>query len=479
MSSTPNHETHLSPRGRAPLAELLLLAIPTVAQMASYTVMQFADTWMLSRLGVAEPTAAGNGGLAAWSVIGFGVGVMFCVNALVSQNFGQRDFAACGKYLWQGVWFALAFALVTAPFIPLAPRLFAWLGHDPALIGLESVFFQITVGGTAIKLAATAFGQFLLATNRPWVVLLSAVCGVAANLVLNYFLIFGHGGFPKMGVAGAGWATIAGTAVELLVLVAIAVRPRMRLTFNTLDWRPRPAHMWTLLKIGLPSGAQIVADVAAWMLFQTWVIAQFSTAAMAANTFAFRYLSVSFMPAFGIATAVTALVGRYIGAGRPDVAAQRAHLGFYVTAVYMLACGAAYILGRNVLIGLFTDDPEVVRLGVIVMIFCGIYQLFDAMYIVYNGALRGAGDTFVPAVTLFLLCWGITVGGGYAVARLRPEWGLVGPWTMATLYGAILGLFLLVRFTRGRWRSIRLESKEASDTVRGFDPLPAAATEPA
>src|SRR5215218_1992612 len=77
---------------RRPLAELLLLAIPTIAQMVSYTVMHFIDTWMLSRLGVAEATAAGNGGLWAWSVIGFGVGVVLCVNTLVSQNFGQKDY---------------------------------------------------------------------------------------------------------------------------------------------------------------------------------------------------------------------------------------------------------------------------------------------------------------------------------------------------------------------------------------------------
>src|SRR3954465_5599592 len=69
-----------------PLRELLLLAGPTIAQMASYTVMQFLDTWMLSRLGTAEPTAAGQASLFAWSFIGFGVGVLFCVNTLVSQS---------------------------------------------------------------------------------------------------------------------------------------------------------------------------------------------------------------------------------------------------------------------------------------------------------------------------------------------------------------------------------------------------------
>jgi multidrug resistance protein, MATE family len=442
---------------RGPLGELLTLAGPTIAQMASYTIMQFLDTFMLARLGVKEPTAAGNGGLFAWTIIGFGVGVMFCVNALVSQSFGHNDYRSCGRFLWQGIWFAALFAVLSAPLIPIAPRLFNLLGHDPALAGMEATFVRISLSATAIKLASTAIGQFLLAVNRPWIVMLAAMAGVCVNAVFNYLAIFGNWGFPKMGVAGAAWGTNLGVTVEMLVLVAVVLRPRLRTQFNTADWRPRAALMTTFLAIGIPSGVQVVADIAAWNLFQIWVIAQFSTEAMAANVFLFRYLSVSFMPAFGISTAVTALVGRNIGAGKPDVAERRAHLGFVVAAIYMLACGAAYVLGRHVLMRLFTADPEVIRIGATFLIFAGIYQLFDAMYIVYNGALRGAGDTFVPAVATAVLCWGITVFGGLGVAKLWPQFGPTGPWVMATIYGAILGIYLLVRFKRGRWKLIKLE----------------------
>ena len=102
------------PPGRA-LGELLRLAGPTVAQMASYTVMQFLDTWMLARLGETAPTAAGNSGMFAFAVISLPFGVLWVVNTLVSQSFGRRDFASCGRYLWQGIWFALAFSLLLLP----------------------------------------------------------------------------------------------------------------------------------------------------------------------------------------------------------------------------------------------------------------------------------------------------------------------------------------------------------------------------
>src|SRR6185503_11413823 len=96
-----------------PIVELLALAGPTIAQMASYTVMQFLDTWMLAhqsgtraRDDVLAPTAAMNSGILAFSVISLGMGVLWVVNTLVSQAYGRKDYTACGRFLWQGIWVA-------------------------------------------------------------------------------------------------------------------------------------------------------------------------------------------------------------------------------------------------------------------------------------------------------------------------------------------------------------------------------------
>ena len=92
--------------------------------------------------------------------------------------------------------------------------------------------------------------------------------------------------------------------------------------------------------------------------------------------------------------------------------------------------------------------------------FAAVYQFFDALYIIYNGALRGAGDTFVPAVALAALNWTICVAGGAVLAKYWPHWGPAGPWTAATAYGIILGLFIYLRFRRGRWQSISLADRD-------------------
>ena len=150
------------------------------------------------------------------------------------------------------------------------------------------------------------------------------------NLFFNWLLIFGNWGFPAMGVAGAAWGTNAAVLIEMLVMGAFMMRPKMARLFNTLDWRIRWDLQRTLLRVGLPAGFQLVWDVLAWMVFMNVIIARFGTAALSANSFTFTYMHVSFMPAIGLGAAVTALVGKYIGMNRHDLAARRAHLGFEI-----------------------------------------------------------------------------------------------------------------------------------------------------
>jgi MATE family multidrug resistance protein len=473
------HYQSLEKVSRGALAELLFLAGPTVAQMASYTVMQFVDTWMLSHVsdGVTAPAAAGNAGLLAFSVISLGMGVLWVVNTLVSQSFGRGEFFQCGRYLWQGVWFALVFAAMLLPGIPWVSHVFHGVGHPDELVRAESTYLQIVLMASVFKLVGTSFSQFLLAIDRAGAVLMCTVIGVSVNAVAAWAMIFGRLGFARMGIAGAAWGQNVGVAVEMLALVCVSFRPGIRAAYNVRDFLPRWGQLKMLLNVGIPSGVQTVADVLAWSMYSMWVMGVFGEKVMAANTFMFRYMVVSFMPAFGISVAVTALVGRYIGRGRPDLARQRAHLGFLVAGIYMLSCGLVFFLGRNVLISLFARDPEVLRTGAMLLVFAAIYQFFDAMYIIYNGALRGAGDTLVPALATAILCWGITVFGGHFIALRWTSFGPAGPWTAATAYGVILGIYMFARFQRGKWESIRLQSSaRSSNDQPGSTTLPAVAS---
>jgi len=439
-----------------PIIELLELAVPVVAQMASYTAMQFIDMLMLSRLGDAPAAAASNAGMVTISVLAFGMGMMTIVNTLASQAFGRREFGHCGRYLWQGIWVALAYSLLAMMLVPLAGPIFGMFHHPANLVAMESRYFYITVLATFVKLAAMALGQFMLAINRPGAVLLAAVLGVSVNAGAAWCLVLGHVGFHSHGIAGAAWAQNIGTTTELLLLIAMACQKSIR-AYGLADFRPRRASLKLLLSIGLPAGLQFIGDIFAWTLFINLVMGLLGEVAMSANTYMMRYMMVSFMPAVGISTAVTALVGRYIGRGQPDIAMRRAYLGFTVSTIYMLFCGIGFYSFRHQLISLFSHDPQVQRVGAIYLIYAAVYEPFDSMYIIFVGALRGAGDTLVPAVMVATLCFTLCVGGGVYVAKYVPQLGYGGPWMAATLYGIISGVFLLVRFARGRWKNINLQ----------------------
>jgi MATE family multidrug resistance protein len=423
--------------------------------------------------GIIAPTAAANSGILAFSVISLGMGVLWVVNTLVSQAFGRKDYRECGQFMWQGVWFSLAFWVVMLPLLPLAGPMFSGMGHERALARAEATYLQIIVALSALKLVGTAVQQFLLAVDRAHAVAVSTVIGVGANALVAWVMIFGKLGIAPMGVRGAAWAQNIGVGIETLVAIAFALAPTLRHKFDVLDWRLRTRQMQTLLRVGIPSGVQVVAEVLAWGAWGNFVMAAFGTKGMAATTFVFRYMAVSFMPAFGIGTAVTALVGRYIGRRRPDIAVQRAHLGFKVSLGYMLGCALLFVLFRRPLIAIFAHDQDVIQLGAMMLVFAAAYQVFDATYIVYYGALRGAGDTFVPALATAIFCWSITVCGGYFLARSVPQLGPAGPWYAASAYGAILSAFIVTRFLRGKWRTIDLEHPDATAKVRGFDVLPA------
>ena len=171
--------------------------------MASYTLMQFVDTWFLAHTpdSVDAPTAAANSGTPAFSIISLGMGVLWVVNTLVSQNFGRKNYAACGRFLWQGIWFALAFSVLLLPGLRYVSQAFRLVGHEPRLVALETVYLQIVIGASALKLIGTAFGQFLLSIDKPVCVMIATVIGVAVNAVAAWVLIFGHWGVKPMGVA--------------------------------------------------------------------------------------------------------------------------------------------------------------------------------------------------------------------------------------------------------------------------------------
>ncbi len=453
-------------RARHPLAEMLSIAAPTVAAMTSYTLMQFVDKVIVSKIGP-EPiyvAAAGNGGMAAFVPIAFAMGMMHVVNTYVAQNYGAGRPDRGPAYAWNAVWMCAALALLLVPYGFALPRIFAHLGHEPAMIPLETGYGQILVFGAFLTLATRAVSQFFYGVHHPVVVLAASLIANGFNFVMTYGLVLGKWGLPAMGVPGSAIATVMAAGIELTIPLAVFLSPRYDRLYRTRSaWRPSWGHVRDILRIGWPGGVMFANEMVCWAIFMVLLVSKFGTLHVTAGWATHQWMTLSFMPTVGISIAVTALVGKYIGMGRPDLAERRAWLGTFVSMAYMGACGVCFILFGRTLIHQFvnhdTDAAEteaILAIGSRMLMAVAAFQLFDAVAMCLSGALRGAGDTVVPGVVTIVLSWVVIVGGGYAMVELFPGLESLGPYIAASAYIIVLSLFLLGRFLSGAWKRLEL-----------------------
>lgn len=482
-------------RERSPLMEMLAIAAPVVATMTSYTLMQFVDGLMVSRIGP-DPVyvaAQGNGGVASFVPVSIMMGMITVVNTYVSQNLGAGRAERGAAYAWAGLWMCLgAWIVLMLPFAAALPYLLERLSnHSETLLRMESAYAQILLLGAIFTLGGRCIAQYFYGMHKPLVVLVAVLCGNAVNLTLNSVLIYGPEqtitggvlgwwfgmaaqvaeatGIGRMGVTGAAIATVAGTVVEFLIPMALFLGPKLNTRYATRRaWRLSVAHVKDIVRIGWPGALMFGNEMICWSYLMAVLIGHFGEIHNTAGWIALRYMHLAFMPAIGISIAVTAQVGKCMGMQRPDLAVKRTMMGLGMTMAYMGVCAVGFVIFRHEAIGLFIEPgmsaearAELIAIGAQVMIAAAVFQLFDALGITMIGALRGAGDTVWPGVATIILAWTCLVAGGHVAIAVFPEVGSLGPWIGASAYIILLGIAVCFRFLQGKWKRIDLLKRGA------------------
>lgn len=461
------------------LAEVLRFSWPASLSMLNGTLTRFIDGLMIAHLGAdlgqASLAAQGAASILAFAPESFAMGTLGVVNTYVSQNMGYRRNDRCGQYTWAGLALAMLFAAVIGPLgVLLAGPLFGLIGHAPQVQQLEVVYFRYMVGAIGLTLPSRVLESFLFGVHRPMLVFVISLASNAVNIAGNYALIYGHWGFPPLGLEGAAIASVVSWGLQLIILLAVFLVGDLGVLYHTrrigaFTW----AQMREILTIGWPAGLQFCNDILSWSIFTAVLVGRFGQTQLAASTAVMRYLSLSFMPAVGIGIAATALVGKYIGEGRPDLAVHRTRVALKTAMIYMGLCAIAFWVFRRPMMRFFavvepgqvpTDLAEFVEIGAVIMILAAIFQLFDAVGIIYAGSLRGAGDTRWPMVATMALSWGLTVGLGWIILLGAPGLQSAGPWIAASAYVIVLGVVLAWRFEAGAWRKIDLLGRGPAGT---------------
>jgi multidrug resistance protein, MATE family len=444
-------------------AEVLRVAIPLILSTASLTIMLFVSRMLLSWYGASSVAASTPGGVTFFTICSFFCGTAQYTNTLVAQHHGAGDKPACARAVWQGVFFALLSAPLFVTCIPLGNMVLAWAGHEAEVLRQEQEYFSILMlGGVALPINA-ALSSFFSGRGRTTVVLYGNLLGNVADAVLAYVLIFGKFGFPEMGIRGAGLAAAVTGVLPGLYWGWLFLSSRYQPTYRTraqCRWDGKLFRM--LLRFGLPAGIQFFLDVASFTLF-VLLIGRMGEIDLAACNIVLSIELLSFLPMVGMSLATATLVGEYMGRGNHEVAQRCVYSALKLAMAYSFFFSFLYAAVPGVFLDLFGSDAqhgafrEIVARGVILLRIVAFYCVFNNMFILFSGALSGAGDTRFTMWTQTGISWLFFVPSVYAVISYVPG-GMLAAWICLLVYVVVLGTVFLLRFRSGHWKTIKMVS---------------------
>jgi len=440
--------------------ELLTLAAPLILSQSFMTVQVFLDTILLSWHDPREMTASFPAVMWYWLAFGFLQVTAGYASTFVAQYMGAGRPHRVGPAVWQAIHFSVVAGLVFIVMYPLAPWLIAMGGHEAELQPLESAYLRCLSFAAMPMLIMSAINGFFSGRGNTWAVLGIEAFGTGINVLLALVLIFGRLGFPELGIAGAGWATVAGSWASALMALALFLLPRYRQEFQTgRGWRLDRDLLARLMRYGGPAGVQVFLDVLVFHLF-VQMVGRLGEAQLGATTLTVRFNMIAFLPMFGLGQALSVLVGQRLGANRPDLAEKSAYTGLRWVFGYMCVIATLYVSIPNVLVSIFrsgeeTGNFEAVAAIVPNLLMCvAIYSLADAVNVSFSFALRGAGDTRFVSLLTFCLAWPIMVIPTFFVVyfNLSVFWA----WGFATAYIVAMAVCFWLRFRTGIWKTMRV-----------------------
>jgi multidrug resistance protein, MATE family len=448
--------------------QVLNISLPLVASMGTLTLMQFTDRIFLANHSINAISAALPAGLASFTFISFFMAVANYTNAFVAQYTGARAFSRVGLAVWQGIYFALISAVLLSLFFFIAEPLFDVIGHAPAIRSLEIVYFKILILGSGLVVVGSALACFYTGRGLTWTIMFVHLGGAVVNIPLDYCLINGVGPFPQLGIVGAGIATVTAYMIIVIILCLLFLSPFNRRRFST--WQNRrfdPDLFRRLMVYGFPSGVQLFLEIFGFTFFiqMTGRIGNFE---LATSNIVFTIQSLVFIPMVGFHIGNSTLVGQAIGRGVPADGEYATTSVLHLAMIYMGLLVLSFLLFPHPLLNLFQSDfngsgqpTEVLILGTNLLRFVCIYCFFDALNLVYSGAIKGAGDTRFCMWMVAALLVGVMILPVFIAVEVFHV-GIYAAWVLATFFACSLGITFFLRYRSGKWKTMQvIESHSA------------------
>lgn len=440
--------------------ELLILAIPMIISTACDGVMTFTDRLFLARVGSAQMNASLGGSVALQVLMFFFAGLVGYSTALVAQFFGSGDKQKATKAAFQAILISLAAWPVILLLAPFAGDIFVMMGIPAQQLDYQVAYLNVLAFGSLFLLMRHTLGCYFTGIGRTKVVMMATLAAMLINVLLDYILIFGKLGFEPMGVRGAAIATVAGAFSATLILLFVYLGKSNRLEFSVMrSFRFDSKVMLKLIHYGYPAGLELFLNFMAFSAMIMLFHARGDVAATA-TTIMFNWDMVSFIPLLGIEIAVTSLVGRYMGAGRPWVAQRAAYSAIKTGIFYSAVILILFVSVPEFLVRVFRPSQidsvfeQAVPMAVTMIRIAALYVLVEAVMVALVGALRGAGDTHYTMVVSVLAHW-LFVPVLYLSLNVF-GFSVEVSWVILVLFFLLFSTILMFRFRSGKWKNIKV-----------------------
>lgn len=424
---------------KADFRALIDLALPLATVQVGLMLMGVVDTAMVGRYSAAALAGAAVANVWFFAISTIGMGCLAVLDPVISQAMGAGDQRGIALGIQRGFLIAIAITIPTMLGNLPVEAVLRWTGQPDEVVPLAGTYIRWVLPGIFPYFGFMVAREALQALGKVRALIVVIVAANLLNALINWVLIFGHWGFPSFGIAGSAIAT---SISRWAMFIAIMVLAWPSLASRLVPW-DKASFAWApiqrMLAIGLPIGLQILFEYGVFGGVGL-LMGRLGTAAVAGHQIALNLAAITFMVPFGIGAATSVLVGRAVGAERPDEARRRAAAGLLLGAGFMTVTALIFSTIPSLLANAYSPDQAVAAVAASLIPLAGAFQIFDGTQAVALGALRGIGDTRVPVLInlagyyLVGLPIGLWLGFGEGQGPRGLWWGLVaGLLVVATI----------------------------------------------
>ena len=410
------------------------------------TLMGFIDTVMVGRFSTTALAASAVANAIFFILTVLGLGIVSIITPLVAASHSKGDKENCGAILSAGVRIAIFTGIIFIGIAYLLVEIFYVFDQPKDVVPLATEYLVIITFSAVPLLLFRSFKHFAEGLSQTKPAMYVTYASVVINFFLNWILIYGKLGFPALGLAGAGYATLLTRCIMAVgIFVYVFRHPDFKPFLTKFSWlKNTKAHINEILRKGLPTGFQMFFEVSAFAgtaVMMGWL----GEKPQAAHQIAINLASITYMAATGFSIAGSIRVGNAYGAGNMKQIFRAGTAALVLGFAFMLICCLAFIIFNDPLVHLYNSNPEVVHIATTLVVIAGFFQLSDGVQVVSLGALRGIGDVNIPTIITLFAYWIVALPVGYFLC-FSLEWAAKGMWVGLLLGLTFSAILLTLRF---------------------------------